>query len=233
MDHAQRVRVLVVEDSIRMAGVIRRGLEEEGFAVDIAHDGGDGLWMATEYDYDVVLLDCMLPGVDGFEVCRRLREAGRWSPVLMLTARGTVADRVAGLNAGADDYLLKPFAFAELVARVQALLRRGAPARPTVLTCGDLQLDPVTKKAGRAGQDLKLTAKEFAVLELFMRRPGEVLSRTQILEHVWDMAFDPASNIVDQYVGYLRRKIDKPFGRSDLKTLRGSGYRLDASGAAG
>jgi two-component system OmpR family response regulator len=233
MDHAERVRVLVVEDSIRMAGVIRRGLEEEGFAVDLAHDGGDGLWMATEHDYDVVVLDCMLPGVDGFEVCRRLREAGRWSPVLMLTARGTVADRVAGLNAGADDYLLKPFAFAELVARVQALLRRGAPARPTVLECGDLRLDPVTKKASRAGRELDLTAKEFAVLELFMRRPGEVLSRTQILEHVWDMAFDPASNIVDQYVGYLRRKIDKPFGRADLKTLRGSGYRLDPSEAGG
>jgi two-component system OmpR family response regulator len=233
MDHAERMRVLVVEDSIRMAGVIRRGLEEEGFAVDMAHDGTDGLWMALEHDYDAVVLDCMLPGVDGFEVCRRLREADRWAPVLMLTARGTVADRVAGLNAGADDYLLKPFAFAELVARLQALLRRGAPARPTVLECGDLRLDPVTKRASRAGHDLDLTAKEFAVLELFMRRRGEVLSRTQILEHVWDMAFDPASNIVDQYVGYLRRKIDKPFGRRDLKTLRGSGYRLDASEAAG
>ncbi|HZE65942.1 MAG TPA: response regulator transcription factor [Sporichthyaceae bacterium] len=223
------MRVLVVEDSVRMAAVTRRGLEEEGFAVDVAANGTDGLWMAVEYNYDVVVLECMLPDLDGFEVCRRLRAAGRWSPVLMLTARGTVADRVSGLNAGADDYLVKPFAFTELVARMQALLRRGAPARPITLQCGDLLLDPVTRTASRGGQQLDLTAKEFAVLELFMRRPGEVLSRTRILEHVWDAMFDPASNIVDQYVGYLRRKIDKPFGRHDLQTVRGAGYRLDAS----
>jgi two-component system, OmpR family, response regulator len=222
------VRVLVVEDSEAMASVIRRGLQEEGFAVDVAADGPDGLWMATEWDYDVVVLDAMLPGLDGFEVCRRLRDGQRWAPVLMLTARTSVDDRVAGLNAGADDYLVKPFALRELVARLQALLRRGATSRPTVLECGDLVLDPVSRTVTRSGTELELTAKEFAVLELFMRHPGEVLTRTRILEHVWDMAFDPASNIVDQYIGYLRRKIDKPFGRDNLKTLRGAGYRLDA-----
>jgi two-component system OmpR family response regulator len=221
------VRVLVVEDSEAMASVIRRGLQEEGFAVDVAADGSEGLWMAMEWDYDVVVLDAMLPGLDGFEVCRQMRAEQRWAPVLMLTARGSVDDRVAGLNAGADDYLVKPFALRELVARLQALLRRGATSRPTVLECGDLTLDPVSRAVTRAGTPLELTAKEFAILELFMRHPGEVLTRTRILEHVWDMAFDPASNIVDQYVGYLRRKIDKPFGRDSLKTLRGAGYRLD------
>jgi two-component system OmpR family response regulator len=224
------VRVLVVEDSAAMASVIRRGLQEEGFAVDVAADGTEGLWMAVEWDYDVVVLDAMLPGLDGFEVCRQMRAEQRWAPVLMLTARTAVDDRVAGLNAGADDYLVKPFALRELVARMQALLRRGTNSRPTVLECGDLTLDPVSRLVTRAGTEIELTAKEFAILELFMRHQGEVLTRTRILEHVWDMAFDPASNIVDQYVGYLRRKIDKPFGRDDLKTLRGAGYRLDPSG---
>jgi two-component system OmpR family response regulator len=225
------VRVLVVEDSAAMASVIRRGLQEEGFAVDVAADGTEGLWMATEWDYDVVVLDAMLPGLDGFEVCRRLRARRRWTPVLMLTARTSVDDRVTGLNAGADDYLVKPFALRELVARLQALLRRGASSRPTVLECGDLTLDPVSRVVTRSGTELDLTAKEFAILELFMRHPAEVLTRTRILEHVWDMAFDPSSNIVDQYIGYLRRKIDKPFGRDSLKTLRGAGYRLDPDGA--
>jgi two-component system OmpR family response regulator len=225
------VRVLVVEDSAAMASVIRRGLVEEGFAVDVAPDGSEGLWMALEWDYDLIVLDAMLPGLDGFEVCRRLRAGQRWAPVLMLTARTSVDDRVTGLNAGADDYLVKPFALRELVARLQALLRRGTTSRPTVLECGDLTLDPVSRVVTRAGTELDLTAKEFAVLELFMRHPGEVLTRTRILEHVWDMAFDPSSNIVDQYIGYLRRKIDKPFGREDLTTLRGAGYRLDASEA--
>jgi two-component system OmpR family response regulator len=224
------VRVLVVEDSAAMASVIRRGLQEEGFAVDVAADGTEGLWMAVEWDYDVVVLDAMLPGLDGFEVCRQMRAEQRWAPVLMLTARTAVDDRVAGLNAGADDYLVKPFALRELVARMQALLRRGTNSRPTVLECGDLTLDPVSRLVTRAGTEIELTAKEFAILELFMRHQGEVLTRTRILEHVWDMAFDPASNIVDVYVGYLRRKIDKPFGRDDLKTLRGAGYRLDPSG---
>jgi len=224
------VRALVVEDSAAMASVIRRGLQEEGFAVDVAADGSEGLWMALEWDYDVVVLDAMLPGLDGFEVCRRMRAEQRWAPVLMLTARTSVDDRVTGLNAGADDYLVKPFALRELVARLQALLRRGATSRPTVLECGDLTLDPVSRTVSRAGTPVDLTAKEFAILELFMRHPGEVLTRTRILEHAWDMAFDPASNIVDQYVGYLRRKIDKPFGRDSLKTLRGAGYRLDPDG---
>jgi two-component system OmpR family response regulator len=212
-----------------MAAVVKRGLQEEGFAVDVAADGTDGLWMATEHDYDVVVLDAMLPGIDGFEVCRQMRAQHRWVPVLMLTARGAVADRVDGLNAGADDYLVKPFAFPELVARVQALLRRGAPDRPIVLHVGDLSLDPVGRIVTRAGETVELTAKEFSVLEVFMRRPGEVLTRSRILEHVWDMAFDPASNLVDQYIGSLRRKVDKPYGRNDLKTLRGAGYRLDTS----
>jgi two-component system OmpR family response regulator len=224
------VRVLVVEDSAAMASVICRGLQEEGFAVDVAADGSEGLWMALEWDYDVVVLDAMLPGLDGFEVCRRMRAEQRWAPVLMLTARTSVDDRVTGLNAGADDYLVKPFALRELVARLQALLRRGATSRPTVLECGDLTLDPVSRTVSRTGTPVDLTAKEFAILELFMRHPGEVLTRTRILEHAWDMAFDPASNIVDQYVGYLRRKIDKPFGRDSLKTLRGAGYRLDPDG---
>jgi two-component system OmpR family response regulator len=224
------VRVLVVEDSAAMASVIRRGLEEEGFAVDVAADGTEGLWMALEWDYDVVVLDAMLPGLDGFEVCRRMRAGRRWTPVLMLTARTSIDDRVTGLNAGADDYLVKPFALRELVARLQALLRRGTTSRPTVLECGDLTLDPVSRVVTRAGTELDLTAKEFAILELFMRHPGELLTRTRILDHVWDMAFDPSSNIVDQYIGYLRRKIDKPFGRDTLKTLRGAGYRLDPDG---
>lgn len=214
-----------------MAELILQGLQEDGFAVDVAANGTDGLWMAVEHPYDAVVLDAMLPGLDGFEVCRRMRAQDCWTPVLMLTARTAVEDRVHGLNAGADDYLGKPFALSELTARLQALLRRGAPQRPVVLSCGDLVLDPVAKTVTRAGTPVELTAKEFAVLELFMRRPGQVLSRTQILEHVWDMAFDPASNVVDQYVAYLRRKVDKPFGREDLVTLRGSGFRLDASSA--
>ncbi|HZE65299.1 MAG TPA: response regulator transcription factor [Sporichthyaceae bacterium] len=227
------VRVLVVEDSVRMATLVRRSLQEDGFAVDVASDGPEGLWMSVEHAYDAIVLDAMLPGLDGFEVCRQLRAQRCWTPVIMLTARTGVTDRVAGLNAGADDYLGKPFALSELTARLHALIRRGAPERPIVLECGDLHLDPVARSVTRAGVPVELTAKEFAVLELFMRRPGEVLTRTLILEHAWDMAFDPASNIVDQYIAYLRRKIDKPFGRDDLKTLRGSGYRLDASVASG
>jgi two-component system OmpR family response regulator len=225
------VRLLVVEDEARMAVLLRRGLAEEGYAVDLARDGPEGLWMAEENDYDAIVLDVMLPGMDGFEVCRRLRAGGRWSPVLLLTARDSVADRIGGLDAGADDYLIKPFAFGELAARVRALVRRGAGARPAVLQVGDLALDPAARTVARAGTPVELTAKEFALLELFMRHPGEVLSRGRILEHVWDFAFDPTSNVVDQYVGYLRRKVDRPWGRSDLQTVRGAGYRLRASGA--
>jgi two-component system OmpR family response regulator len=221
--------LLVVEDEVRMAVLLRRGLGEEGYAVDVAADGREGLWLAQENDYDAIVLDAMLPGLDGFEVCRRLRGSARWAPVLMLTARDTVEDRIRGLDAGADDYLVKPFALGELAARVRALLRRCASVRPVVLAVGDLVLDPAARTVSRAGVGVELTAKEFALLELFMRHPGEVLSRTRILEHVWDFAFDPASNVVDQYVGYLRRKVDRPWGRDDLQTVRGAGYRLRPS----
>ena len=227
------MRILVAEDDIRMAGMLQRGLREDGHAVDVAGDGHDALWHATEIDYDAVVLDVMLPGADGFEVCRRMREAGRWAPVLMLTARTAVEDRVRGLDCGADDYLSKPFTFSELSARLRALMRRGAPERPTSLTAGSLRLDPALRAAWRGPTPLELSAKEYALLELFMRRVGEVLSRTVILEHVWDFAYDGASNVVDQYVAYLRRKIDRPFGVEQLETVRGAGYRLRAEPAAG
>ncbi|MGI8695138.1 MAG: response regulator transcription factor [Mycobacteriales bacterium] len=227
------MRVLVVEDNVRMAAVLRRGIEEEGYAVDVAADGTEGIWLGTENPYDAVVLDVMLPGADGFEVCRALRAADRWAPVIMLTARDEVAQRIRGLDAGADDYLLKPFAFAELAARLRALVRRGAHERPAVITVDDLRLDPASRRAFRGDHELALSPKEFALLELFMRRPDEVLSRTRILDHLWDFAYDATSNIVDQYVGYLRRKIDRPFGRADLQTVRGVGYRLrsDPGGA--
>jgi two-component system OmpR family response regulator len=220
------VRLLVVEDDARMAALLRRAFEEDGYAVDVTADGVDAVWLGQENDYDAVVLDGMLPGLDGFDVVRQWRAAQRWHPVLMLTARTGVASRVTGLDAGADDYLAKPFSFAELAARVRALVRRGASERPAVVSVGDLELDPAARRVTRAGQRLELTAKEFALLELLMRRPGQVLSRTYILEHVWDFAYDPTSNVVDQYIGALRRKIDKPFGREDLVTVRGAGYRL-------
>ncbi|GAA2277628.1 two-component system response regulator TcrA [Nonomuraea roseoviolacea subsp. roseoviolacea] len=220
------MRVLVVEDDTRMGVLLRRGLAEEGYAVDLATDGQNAIWQVSECAYDVIVLDVMIPGYDGFEVCRRMRAAGRWAPVLMLTARDAVADRVRGLDAGADDYLVKPFSFSELTARLRAVVRRGAHERPAVLQVGDLRLDPASRQAWRAFAEIELTAKEFAVLELFLRHPGEVLTRTQILDHVWDFAYDGVSNVVDQYVGLLRRKIDQPFGRSDLQTVRGFGYRL-------
>jgi two-component system OmpR family response regulator len=222
------VRVLLVEDEPRLAQLLRRGLEEQGYAVDVAGDGAEALWLATETAYDTIVLDVMLPTLDGLQVTRQLRAARRWTPVLLLTARDTVDDRVAGLDAGADDYLVKPFSFAELVARVRALVRRARVARPTVHQVGDLRLDPARRRAWRAGVELDLSPKEFALLELFLSRPGEVLSRGTILEHVWDFAHDPISNVVDQYVAYLRRKIDRPFGRADLETVRGFGYRLRA-----
>jgi two-component system OmpR family response regulator len=220
------MRVLVVEDEVRLALLLKRGLEEEGYAVDTSGDGADALWRATETDYDAIVLDIMLPGMDGLEVTRRLRAERRWTPVLLLTAKDAVDDRVVGLDAGADDYLVKPFSFAELAARVRALVRRGRVERPTVLESGDLRLDPARRRAWRAGVELDLSPKEFALLELFLSHPGEVLTRTRILEHVWDFAYDPSSNVVDQYIGYLRRKIDRPFGREDLETVRGAGYRL-------
>jgi two-component system, OmpR family, response regulator len=220
------MRVLVVEDDVKMASLLRRGLLEEGLAADVARTGDDALWMAEATDYDAIVLDVMLPGADGFDVCRRLRESGRWSPVLMLTARDAVEDRVAGLDAGADDYLTKPFSFAELLARLRALARRAPLERPTVLEAGDLRLDPATRRAWRGDVEIGLSAKEFALLETFMRRPGEVLSRYQLLEHCWDYGYENRSNVVDVYVRYLREKIDRPFGRSSLQTVRGVGYRF-------
>ena len=224
------MRVLVVEDEIRMARLLKRGLEEEGYAVDIAQDGPEGLWLATENTYGAIVLDVMLPGYDGFELCRRLREAGKWMPVLMLTARDSVADRVRGLDAGADDYLVKPFSLLELAARLRALSRRDDRSRPVVLAEGDLKLDPAAKRAWRDGTELHLSPKEFALLELFLRHPGHVLTRSQVIADVWDFAYDGGSNVVDQYVNYLRRKIDTPFGRHDIETVRGMGYRLRLAG---
>jgi two-component system OmpR family response regulator len=220
------MRILVVEDATKVAGLLKRGLEEEGFAVDAVASGEEGVWMARENAYDAVVLDVMLGDTDGFDVCRRLRKEGRWVPVLMLTARDAVEDRVRGLDVGADDYLTKPFAFPELVARLRALLRRGRDPRPAILSVGDLTLDPATREVQRGARDISLTAKEFALLEFFMRRPREVLSRTQLIEHVWDFAFDGDHHVVNVYVGYLREKIDRPFGRASLETVRGAGYRL-------
>jgi len=216
------MRVLVVEDEVKMAGLLKRALEEEGYAVDVAGRGEDALWLGTENPYDAIVLDLMLPDVDGFEVSRKLREAGRWSPVLMLTARDAVADRVFGLDAGADDYLTKPFSFAELLARLRALMRRGASERPPVLRVDDLELDPAARSVARHGSSIDLTAREFALLEYLMRRPGEVVSKIELLDHVWDAAVETAPNAVEVYVGYLRRKI----GRERLETVRGAGYRL-------
>jgi DNA-binding response OmpR family regulator len=226
------MRILVIEDEVKMAGLLRRGLAEEGYAVDIARTGADGLWAGTENPYDAIVLDLMLPDTSGVEVCRTLRERGRWMPVLMLTARDAIADRVAGLDAGADDYLPKPFAFSELLARLRALLRRGAHERPPVLRVGNLTLDPAARRVERSGTAIELTAKEFALLELFMRRAGEVLTRSRILEHVWDFAYEADSNVVDVYVRYLREKVDRPFGADSIETLRGTGYRfrLEARG---
>ncbi len=209
-----------------MAALVRKALELEGYSVDIAQNGTDAVWLATENEYDTIVLDVMIPEPDGFEVCRRLRADGRWAPILLLTARDSVDDRVVGLDAGADDYLPKPFSFDELYARLRALTRRGAPQRPPVLEVGDLRLDPATHRVSRADRDVDLSPKEFALLDLFMRHQDEVLSRTKILEHVWDFAYDGTSNVVDVYVRYLREKVDRPFDRNSLETVRGVGYRL-------
>jgi two-component system OmpR family response regulator len=220
------MRILVVEDEERMASLLQRGLQEEGHAVDVVATGPEAVWLGSEAPYDVVVLDLRLPGFDGLEVCRRLRGADQWAPVLLLTARTAVADRVAGLDAGADDYLTKPFSFSELNARLRSLARRGAHPRPTVLAVGDLRMDPASRRVWRGDTELQLSPTEYAVLELFMRHPGEVLTRTRIREHAWDFAFDAMSNVVDQYVGYVRKKVDRPFGREDIETVRGVGYRL-------
>ena len=214
-----------------MAGLLQRALKEEGHAVDVAADGPQGLWLATENEYGAIVLDVMLPGMDGFQLCRRLRESGAWAPVLMLTARDGVTDRVRGLDAGADDYLVKPFSLLELAARLRALARRDGRGRPPVLAVGDLRLDPASKQAWRAGTELRLSPKEYSLLEFFLRHPGRVLTRSAIIEAVWDFAYDGGSNVVDQYVNYLRRKIDAPFGRRDLETVRGMGYRLRRAGS--
>ena len=220
------MRVLVVEDEPKMAGLIKRGLEEDGLAVDVANRGEDAVWMAGSTEYDAVVLDVMLPGVDGFEVCRRLRADEVWTPILMLTARDAVEDRVAGLDGGADDYLVKPFAFGELQARLRALVRRGPAERAPVLELGGLRLDPASRGVSRDGVDIALSQKEFALLETFMRRPGVVLSRLQLLDHAWDGAYENRSNVVDVYVRYLREKIDRPFGADSIETVRGAGYRM-------
>ena len=224
------MRALVVEDEVKMAALLRRGLSEEGYAADVARTGDDALWMARAAPYDVIVLDVMLPGRDGFAVCRELREAGVWAPILMLTARDSVEDRVEGLDSGADDYLTKPFSFAELLARLRALARRGADERPAVLEVGSLRLDPATRRVWRGDVEVTLSAKEFAMLETFMRRPGDVLSRLDLLEHAWDYGYENRSNVVDVYVRYLRQKVDTPFGVRSLETVRGVGYRLREDG---
>jgi len=222
------MRLLVVEDEPKLAALVARGLREEGYAVDVTARGEDVLWMAHAAQYDAILLDVMLPGTDGFEVCRRLRNESVWSPILMLTARDAVDDRVAGLDAGADDYLPKPFAFDELLARVRSLVRRAPKERPTVLEVGSLRLDPASHRAWRGEVELELSPKELALLEVFMRRPGHVLTQTQLLDAAWDMGFERRSNVVAVYIRYLRDKIDRPFGCASLETIRGVGYRLRA-----
>ncbi|MCW3021161.1 MAG: two component transcriptional regulator, winged helix family [Conexibacter sp.] len=224
------MRVLIVEDEVKMAALIRRGLRSDGVAADVAVRGEDALWMAGSTEYDVIVLDVMLPGIDGFETCRRLRGEAVWAPVLMLTARDSVEDRVQGLDLGADDYLTKPFSFAELSARLRALARRGPIERAAVLAVGDLHLDPASRRVWRGDEDISLSAKEYALLEAFMRRPGHVLDRYQLLEQAWDYEYENRSNVIDVYVRYLREKIDRPFGVSSLETVRGSGYRLRADG---
>jgi two-component system, OmpR family, response regulator len=222
------MRVLVVEDEPKIAALLRRGLTEEGHPTDVATSGEDALWMSQAHAYDAIVLDVMLPRIDGFETCRRMRGAEVWTPVLMLTARNEIADRVAGLDVGADDYLAKPFSFDELLARLRALQRRGGAERPTVLEVGSLSLDPASRELRRAGTVIALSAKEFALLEALMRRAGEVLSRYQLLEQAWDREYDNRSNIVDVYISYLRDKVDRPFGMHSIETVRGVGYRLRA-----
>ncbi len=224
------MRALVVEDELRLAAGLRNGLEAEGFAVDVALTGTDGLWLARERDYDVLLLDLMLPEIDGFEICSTLRTERIWTPILMLTARDADSDQVRALDTGADDYLTKPFSFAVLVARLRALVRRGAAERPVILEAGDLRLDPAGRRAWRGEAELELTARELSVLEFLIRRQGVTVSKRIILDHVWDYDFEGDPNIVEVYVRRLRNKVDRPFGRSSIATLRGSGYRLAADG---
>ncbi|WP_405537842.1 response regulator transcription factor [Streptomyces sp. NBC_00075] len=220
------MRVLVVEDEERFAAGLRDGLEAEGFAVDVALDGVDALWLARENAYDAIVLDIMLPRLNGYRVCRELRGSGNWTPILMLTAKEGEWDEVEGLDTGADDYLTKPVSYAVLLARLRALLRRGAPQRPAVLAAGDLRLDPASRTVTRAGRDIEVTARELAVLEFLLRRTGEGVSKRTILDHVWGDDFEGDPNIVEVYVRRLRNKVDRPFGRRSLLTVRGHGYRL-------
>ncbi|GAA3120620.1 response regulator transcription factor [Planomonospora alba] len=223
------MRVLVVEDERRMAAALQRGLQAEGFAVDLAHDGEEGLHLARQGDYDVLVLDIMLPRLSGYNVCKQLRAEENWVPILMLSAKDGEYDMADGLDLGADDYLTKPFSYVVLVARLRALLRRGAARRPAVLRAGDLSLDPARRKVFRGRTPVELTPREFALLEYLLRRHDEVVSKAEILEHVWD-TFDTDPNVVEVYVGYLRRKIDAPFSRNALQTVRGAGYRLAGDG---
>jgi two-component system OmpR family response regulator len=224
------MHVLVVEDEVKMAALIRRGLTEQGLTVDVTDSGEDAVGMARNSSYDAIVLDVILPGIDGFEACRQLRTAGIWSPVLMLTARGALEDRVAGLDGGADDYLTKPFSFAELLARLRALARRGQSERPAVVEVGDLRLDPATQQVWRGEEEIELSAKEFVLFETFMRRPGQVLSRAQLLDQAWEYDFEHRSNVIEVYIRYLRRKVDLPFGVKSIETVRGAGYRLRKDG---
>jgi two-component system OmpR family response regulator len=224
------MRVLIVEDNVRMASAIRRGLKADGVIADVATKGEDALWMAASTDFDAIVLDVMLPGIDGFETCRRLREDGVWVPIIMLTAKDAVEDRIEGLDRGADDYLVKPFSLGELLARLRALARRGPVERPAVLEVGTLRLNPATRQVWRGHEEIHLSAKEFALLETFMRRPGEVLSQFQLLEHAWDYDYENRSNVVEVYIRYLREKVDRPFDVKSLETVRGAGYRLRADG---
>jgi two-component system OmpR family response regulator len=226
------VRVLVVEDDIRMAAAIRRGLRFEGLVVDVAGGGEEALRKVGATDYDALVLDVLLPDVDGFETCRRLRAGGNWLPVLMLTARDSVEDRVRGLDGGADDYLTKPFSLAELVARLRALARRGPVERPTVLEVGDLRLDPATREVSRGKHAIELSAREFGLMETLMRRPGQVFTQPQLLDAAWDLGYEQRSNVVEVYVRYLREKVDRPFGVESIETVRGVGYRLRKDGGA-
>jgi two-component system OmpR family response regulator len=221
------MRLLLVEDDAGMAEMLSQSLRQQGYAVDRAGTGDDALWKAREYPYDAIVLDAMIPPPDGFEVCRRIRAEGRWAPVIMLTARDAVADRIRGLDVGADDYLTKPFALDELHARLRAVTRREVSERPVTMRVNDLTVDPVTRLVCRGEAEIDLSPKEYALLGEFIRHPGEVLSRTHLIEHVWDFAYDGTSNIVDAYVRHLRSKIDRPFGRDTIKTVRAVGYRLD------
>ncbi|WP_434810600.1 response regulator transcription factor [Microbacterium sp. bgisy189] len=224
------MRVLLVDDEVRLADGIRRGLEAEGMTVDVAHNGTDGLWRAREQDYDVVVLDVMMPGMSGYRVCQAMRAEGIWTPVLFLTAKDGEWDEVEGFDTGGDDWLTKPFSYPVLVARLRSLVRRGARERPAVLAAGDLVLDPAARTVHRGDAEVELTAREFAVLDFLLRRRGEVVTKLEVLDNVWDDTYDGDPNIVEVYIGRLRRKLDRPFGRDGIQTLRGAGYRMAADG---